>query len=822
MKFPIGRRAGAVTFGAWLVLSLPATAGAQLFSACIDTLALLSPSSIDVAYETGVIPGASIRWNPLPVIETGCYRLSAAPDLVARVNPQMSGFYTNLFDQTITFTLADSALVGSKTDDRVRVTLSTVPPAGAAVPPLGGAFNLSNRGGFYRVGLTGSVSATQSNQNVPNHLSQTEINDFAVFVAPGGGSTRIYAAIQDLPLVYSDDAGISWTEPAIDFADPIGFPIIYLAVDPLDRDVLYAGTRKRGLWRSRNGGQTFENLDPTGSVTPGQSQEVTALEVLELDVGGQTVRRLFANIAGKALYYSDDQGDSWGAVPLPRVPSSDRAPGNGFPCSTDILATVIPATILAVAPSLSNPQRFYVGSNGFGFFRTDDGGASWSEVDTFLVRCGSPMSITEIFVAPNGGGADWILAASARRGVFVSQDGGATWLTSLGIPINPATGNPIVLSDFVRDPNNPDRIYAASASNGLFVTDTRGSAWAPLSYGGSALPTPRLGALALNPGAATDELIVGTVGAGVYEPGALIDLNRVLNPPAGSFEGVDISLGLSISFDPGVLRGGETMDLRVQSFQGYAVWRAERLNLMTDEPLWKLIGLYDLTNPETCVIGSCSNPSPTIIPGCFAEKRANCFSFRADGSVDFFDRDVFTGFTYQYAVSSFDYGFVGDTSPGSFAGEMLFSPRSAEESTPEATLFNSISPVGSNRNYNHVEFQVNPTALDPDDPANRDVDLLANVYVAPNPLRRRAGWDDGDESSVRFFNVAAGATCEVFTLAGDLVRRLRNVNIAGESKGIIEWDTRNEAGGQVTSGVYIYRITTPRGDERVDHLTIIR
>jgi len=38
-------------------------------------------------------------------------------------------------------------------------------------------------------------------------------------------------------------------------------------------------------------------------------------------------------------------------------------------------------------------------------------------------------------------------------------------------------------------------------------------------------------------------------------------------------------------------------------------------------------------------------------------------------------------------VSSFDYGFAGDTSPQSFAGEMLYSPRSPVESNPQAEPF---------------------------------------------------------------------------------------------------------------------------------------
>jgi len=63
---------------------------------------------------------------------------------------------------------------------------------------------------------------------------------------------------------------------------------------------------------------------------------------------------------------------------------------------------------------------------------------------------------------------------------------------------------------------------------------------------------------------------------------------------------------------------------------------------------------------------------------------------------------------------------------------------------------------------------------------------------------------------------------QIFTLAGDLVRELDNVNTEGVERGNIQWDTRNAEGNQVASGVYIYRVTDATGAEFVSKVTIIR
>jgi flagellar hook assembly protein FlgD len=97
-----------------------------------------------------------------------------------------------------------------------------------------------------------------------------------------------------------------------------------------------------------------------------------------------------------------------------------------------------------------------------------------------------------------------------------------------------------------------------------------------------------------------------------------------------------------------------------------------------------------------------------------------------------------------------------------------------------------------------------------------------DVFVVPNPLVRAAGWDLGNASSIRIVNVTESSRAQIYTLAGDLVREIENVQFDGVERGNIEWDTRNADGEPVASGVYIYRVIDDKGGEVMGRLTIVR
>ena len=84
--------------------------------------------------------------------------------------------------------------------------------------------------------------------------------------------------------------------------------------------------------------------------------------------------------------------------------------------------------------------------------------------------------------------------------------------------------------------------------------------------------------------------------------------------------------------------------------------------------------------------------------------------------------------------------------------------------------------------------------------------------VYPNPFVKGA-----DVEAITFANLKQGDKVQILTSRGQLVRTLYK----NDSNGDLDWDTTNERGDIVASGVYIYRIS---GQDReiVNKLAIVR
>jgi hypothetical protein len=783
-------------------------------TACADTLALYSPQELSVSFEAAsanLSAGTRIRWRETDRSQSSCARMVISDALLARLPITLEGAYSNIHDRDLRLRAREGGIVGDPNVDLVRFAIEGTHP-NTAIPPMSGSINLSNRGGIFGVDTSAAnASAAQHNAGVPNHLERANITAFSGWSAPDNSAHRLYAAMEGVPLLRSDDGGVSWIETARGGVDPIGFPVTRLAVSPSDPNLVFIGTSRVGLWVSRDGGVSFALADAAIRPNSAVTSTVTLLSYVQRPGGGH---RLFVALSGLGFFSSDDDGTTWQVNGLQVPDPLPQAPGGSYLCPGDAPSrNPIPR---ALRQSPLDPNRIYIGVDTWGVYRSDDGGVTWVPANTGLVNC-SPdrlsrenADVEQIRVIQSGSD-ERVIVSTQFRAILVSTDRGGSWFAANGLPVDPQTTFPTRVTGIVPDRVDDQRLFVGTPNLGLFESTDAGASWQPLVFGPAAVSTPRIGALIQDP-ADPSRLVVGTTGAGVYVPGTPIDLSRAIRPATGVHTGANLSLGLILRFAPGTVALDDEFHLLMQSFQGYAVWRALDFNEATGEPRWELIGLYDRLNPESCSPSGCDVISPIIVQGCFSERRANCFTFHADGTVSFFDRDVFNGFTYRYAVSTYDYLFGAYVSPRSFNGEMLFSPRSPQESSPYAAPFVGLQLPGGAGNYNQVSFQVNL--------ASRST--LDEVFVVPNPLRREAGWDTGDQSSVRFFNVTENAVCTVYTLAGDFIAELRNVVIQGEQKGIIEWDTRNFSGNSVASGVYIYRITNSAGDETIGRFTIIR
>jgi len=104
--------------------------------------------------------------------------------------------------------------------------------------------------------------------------------------------------------------------------------------------------------------------------------------------------------------------------------------------------------------------------------------------------------------------------------------------------------------------------------------------------------------------------------------------------------------------------------------------------------------------------------------------------------------------------------------------------------------------------------------------------LLDGVYVVPNPYLADdplSHFGSSGTPLVRFERLPEEATIRIFTVSGDLVRTLHHRQTPnGEVGGSCPWDLRNEEQRAVASGVYIYAVETPSGEQSSGFLTLVR
>ena len=198
------------------------------------------------------------------------------------------------------------------------------------------------------------------------------------------------------------------------------------AFSPHDPDVLYAGTRH--LWRSEDGGQSWENL---GDLTGGADRtEMTIMgqrpteRTASLDDGipywptltairESPLREglLYAGTDDGKLQVSRDGGESFEDV-------SDRLPG-------------LPemAQINGIEPSSHDPETVYVAVNDYRnddysnyLYRSDDAGRSWERIDGDL----PPERVTRtVKEDPRNPDLLWL---GTELGAFFSPDRGESWI----------------------------------------------------------------------------------------------------------------------------------------------------------------------------------------------------------------------------------------------------------------------------------------------------------------------------------------------------------------------------------------------------------
>ncbi|HEV2100260.1 MAG TPA: hypothetical protein VGR45_15230 [Stellaceae bacterium] len=248
----------------------------------------------------------------------------------------------------------------------------------------------------------------------------------------------------DTGLFVSHDGGAHWERIGAQGALPT---IWSLTIDPVEPDILFAGTRPSGVYRSRDGGRHWEKL----AIGAARECSIGEAFVTSLVVDPDDHRRVWAGVEIDGVFRSLDGGDSW----------------------THLDGGLYDPDIHAVAIASTQPKRLYA-STAREMFVSGDLGDSWEPLD---IREKWPLPYARgMAVKADDPGVLFAGCGETTTGekghVLRSTDFGKSWEI---LPF-PTQAN-ATLWGLATHPANAGRIVAFSLFGEVYVTENAGASW---------------------------------------------------------------------------------------------------------------------------------------------------------------------------------------------------------------------------------------------------------------------------------------------------------------------------------------------------------
>lgn len=251
----------------------------------------------------------------------------------------------------------------------------------------------------------------------------------------------------------------------------IGGRINCIAVHPFDDDIILTGTAGGGIFRTEDGGVSWEPITddlthlPIGHVVfDPTNPSVVYAGTGDVNIGGTVW-------LGNGVYKSMDGGNTWNYLGLEQC-----------------------RIVSKIAINPQNPQQIFVGTMGVpfeanndrGLYRTNDGGMTWEQVlfisdDSGIIDLVMNPENPSVLYAANFNRIRTALNSEAsgdEAGIYKTTDGGNTWteLTN-GLPTGPMSriglklweGNPNVLfAKYVNPEYQLEGIFKSTNSGNSF------------------------------------------------------------------------------------------------------------------------------------------------------------------------------------------------------------------------------------------------------------------------------------------------------------------------------------------------------------------
>ena len=285
-----------------------------------------------------------------------------------------------------------------------------------------------------------SIPLTWARLNSGQFLPRDLIS--AIVIDPNDAGV-MYIGTQNAGIYKSIDGGVSW-QP---IHNGLGRAAVYtLIMDPRDSKILYAGTLLGGVYKTMDGGLTWQSMNAGIDI---QGNEWVAIIVMD----AQNSQHLFFTHS-MAIFETENGGLSWQKV----------KDGQGS----------CPHSFVGLASDPSSSNILYAADLGGaygenpcqgGVYRSTDVGRTWT-ITSFISQ---PLEIqwNALWIEPNAGQTLYVSSAGKLR---VSNDNGATW----------AESNPNACSALVFDGQDPLTVYCGNDNQVMNTTDG-GKQWSTVA-----------------------------------------------------------------------------------------------------------------------------------------------------------------------------------------------------------------------------------------------------------------------------------------------------------------------------------------------------
>jgi photosystem II stability/assembly factor-like uncharacterized protein len=265
----------------------------------------------------------------------------------------------------------------------------------------------------------------------------------------------IYVGTQHGPY-RSTDHGNHWEKLNV---QDHGLPVWSLMFHPRDPNVVLAGYECCEIYRSDNGGETWNQLPvtvrfPEVTVAPGANP---AKRILMLSGSMADANLLYGAIEVGGIIRSRDGGEHWENLSHGQYLNDDSVDMHGVLSSSSR-----PGTIFSVARG--------------GMFRSTDWGDHWLRVQIEPLNAKGQTYCRCIREVPSDPKSIWVAAgANFNDGggvLFRSSDGGLTW-NRVDMGVQPRT----TMFGLAFDQREPSRMYCATRGGEVFGSHDNGTSW---------------------------------------------------------------------------------------------------------------------------------------------------------------------------------------------------------------------------------------------------------------------------------------------------------------------------------------------------------